>query len=150
MSKHTIDVKNMRAMTINPVAGWLIMEGIKDVENRWIAPKERKGTMAVTFSKIYSRAKYEADVEWVAEMCPKKVVSRVPSYEDFKELRGKCVGVVDYEIRTTSKSKWWEVLEWKPWCMSNPTWLKKPFPISGQIGCWHVKPADAKKVVAQL
>ena len=73
----------LRAFTINPVAGWLILEGIKDVENRWIAPKVRKGIMAVTFSKIYARAKYLDDLEWARDFAGKKVAARIPAYEAF-------------------------------------------------------------------
>ena len=95
MRRSEIDVKNMRAFTVNPVAGWLILEGVKDVENRWIAPKVRKGIMAVTFSKIYARAKYLDDLEWARDFAGKKVAARIPAYEAFSEMRGKCVGVVD-------------------------------------------------------
>ena len=140
----------LRAFTINPVAGWLILEGIKDVENRWIAPKVRKGIMAVTFSKIYARAKYLDDLEWARDFAGKKVAARIPAYEAFSEMRGKCVGVVDYEIKESTDSIWWEVEEWKPWCVSNPRWLQKPLAVCGQIGCWTMKPDDAKKVLTQL
>ena len=38
-----------RAFTVKPIWGWLIMEGIKDVENRWKGVVPAKGTCAVTF-----------------------------------------------------------------------------------------------------
>ena len=36
------------------------------------------------------------------------------------------------------------------WVMSNPRWIDKPFAVKGFIGMWTMKPADAKKVMAQL
>ena len=63
MRKSDIDIKNMRAFTVKPVWGWLIMKGIKDVENRWNGVQPPKGVCAVSFSKTYGRAEHEELLE---------------------------------------------------------------------------------------
>ena len=145
MRKSDIDVKNMRAFTVKPVWGWLIMKGIKDVENRWNGVQPAKGVCAVSFSKTYSRAEHEELLEYV----DRKNRKLIPPFEDLKKLCGKVVGIVGYEVRTSYKSKWWNGEDFA-WVLSNPRWIGKPFTVKGFIGMWTMKSADAKKVLAQL
>ena len=93
----------MRAFTVKPVWGWLIMKGIKDVENRWNGVQPPKGVCAVSFSKTYGRAEHEELLEYV----DRKNRKLIPPFEELKKLCGKVVGIVGYEVRTSYKSKWW-------------------------------------------
>lgn len=140
-----------RAFTVKPLWGWLIMEGVKDVENRWNGVVPAKGTCAVSFSKTYSRAEYEDHLACIREEGLLKAadIRKLPTYEELKPFCGKVVGVVDYDVRDSSKSKWYYEGN-RAWLMSNPRRIAKPFPISGFIGMWNVKPIDAKKIAAQL
>ena len=135
----------MRAFRVKPVWGWLIMKGIKDVENRWNGVQPPKGVCAVSFSKTYGRAEHEELLEYV----DRKNRKLIPPFEELKKLCGKVVGIVGYEVRTSYKSKWWNGEDFA-WVMSNPRWIDKPFAVKGFIGMWTMKPADAKKVMAQL
>ena len=140
-----------RAFTVKPIWGWLIMKGVKDVENRWTGVVPAKGTCAVTFSKIFSRSEYENHLEAIREERLLKAVDikEIPSYEALKALCGKVVGVVDYDVRESSKSKWYYEGN-RAWLMSNPRWISKPFQVAGFIGMWKLKPADGKEVESQL
>ena len=87
----------MRAFTVKPVWGWLIMKGIKDVENRWNGVQPPKGVCAVSFSKTYGRAEHEELLEYV----DRKNRKLIPPFEELKKLCGKVVGIVGYEVRTS-------------------------------------------------
>ena len=135
------------AFTVKPLWGWLIMQGIKDVENRAHGVNPPRGTCAVTFSKVYSRGEYEDCLACLRDSMGYSVkkLKALPTYEELAEFRGKLVGIVDYEVAPTSGSKWYQSgsVAWK---VSNPRWLKTPFPVTGFVNMWRLKPADAKKV----
>ena len=145
MANLDVDITNMRAFTVKPVWGWLIMNGIKDVENRRIGVQPPAGVCGVTFSKAYSRAEHEELLKCVD--CKDRKL--IPPFDELKKLCGKVVGIVEYEVRATCKSKWWNGKDCA-WVMSNPRWIAKPFTVKGFLGMWKMVPADAKKVVSGL
>lgn len=140
-----------RAFTVKPIWGWLIMEGIKDVENRWTGVVPAKGICAVTFSKTFSRSEYENHIAAIREerLLRAADIKKIPSYEELKLFCGKVVGVVDYDVRESSKSKWYYEGN-RAWLMFNPRRIAKPFSVTGFIGMWKLKPADGKEVESQL
>ncbi|MDO5320450.1 MAG: hypothetical protein Q4G65_17625, partial [bacterium] len=52
----------IHAFTVKPMMGWLIMNGVKDVENRSKGVNPPKGTCAVSYSKGYTPDEYEGDI----------------------------------------------------------------------------------------
>ena len=145
MNRKKLDAANMPAFTVKWVWAWLIMKGVKDIENRRYGPVVPKGTCAVTFSKANSRALYDACLEALYE----DEVVLVPPYEELKQYAGKVVGVVDYEVLGATNSHWWD-RESTPILLKRPKWLRNPFPVTGALGIWKMKPADAHRLIAEL
>ena len=141
----------VHAFTVKPLMGWLIMNGIKDVENRSKGVNPPKGTCAVSYSKGYTPDEYTGDIAYLRDeigLGAQKIKS-LPSYEELKPFCGKVVGVVDYEVAEKTSSRWYYP-GCKAWKMSNPRQIANPFPITGFVNMWNLKPADAKKIQAQL
>ena len=141
----------IHAFTVKPMMGWLIMNGVKDVENRSKGVNPPKGTCAVSYSKGYTPDEYEGDIEYLRDeigLGARKIKS-LPSYEELKQFCGKVVGVVDYEVAEESSSRWYHP-GCKAWKMFRPRQIAKPFPVRGFVNMWNLEPADAKKILAQL
>ncbi|MGN0888777.1 MAG: DEAD/DEAH box helicase family protein [Kiritimatiellia bacterium] len=141
----------IHAFTVKPMMGWLIMHGVKDVENRSKGVNPPKGTCAVSYSKGYTPDEYEGDIAYLRDeigLDARKIKS-LPSYEELKPFCGKVVGVVDYEVAEGSSSRWYYP-GCKAWKMSRPRQIAKPFPVRGFVNMWNLEPADAKKILAQL
>lgn len=136
-----------RAFTVKPLMGWLIMKGIKDVENRTASVLPRQGTCVVSFSKNFSRSEYEGSVEAAREDSGYK--GKLPTYEELLPMCGKAVGIVKYDVQEASDSPWYYEGN-RAWLVSKPKWFKKPFAVTGFIGMWKMKPGDIKKVKTQI
>lgn len=146
MKRAPFAVATARAFTVKPAWGWLIMEGIKDIENRSITVLPPSGVCVVTFSKTYSLEEHLDIVEGIES---DEIFRKVPDYEELKKLCGKAVGVVNYDVLEDSDSPWYYEGN-VPWKVSRPRWFKKPFDVTGFVGMWKMKPADAKKAARQL
>lgn len=131
----------MRAFTVKPHWAFLIMQGYKDCENRKSAPNPRKGTAAVHVSASYTKAEYDAAMSAYSPSVRSKL-----TYEMLRDLCGKIIGLVDYEVRETTKSEWWYKVG-KPIMLSNPRWLSEPFvKCKGALQFWRVPQTVAEKV----
>ena len=150
-----VDVRESKelihAFTVKPMMGWLILQGIKDVENRSKGVKPPKGTCAVTFSKVYTMAEYESDLDYLENDIglSARQMKKLPKYDELTPFCGKVAEVVRYEVANDSPSQWYHDgrIVWK---MTNPRWIPQPFPIRGFVNMWNLTPADAKKIKAQL
>ena len=126
-------MKELRAFTVKPIWGFLIMQGYKDCENRNVAPVPPKGTAAVHVSSAYAKAEHEA----VIANYPPDIRGKLP-YELLRGLCGKIIGLVDYEVVDKTGSQWWDGTG-RPIMLSKPRWLSEPFvPCKGALQFWHV------------
>ena len=131
----------MRAFTVKPHWAFLIMQGYKDCENRNIAPVPRKGTAAVHVSTSYTKTEYDEAVS----LFGRKAMEKLP-FEMLRELCGRIVGLVDYEVAEATDSQWWD-RSGKPIMLSNPRWLSEPFvPCKGALQFWRVPEDIAQRV----
>ena len=98
-----------------------------------------------------SRSEYENHIAAIREerLLRAADIKKIPSYEELKLFCGKVVGVVDYDVRESSKSKWYYEGN-RAWLMFNPRRIAKPFSVTGFIGMWKLKPTDGKEVESQL
>ena len=134
-------MSDLRAFTVKPMWAFLIMQGYKDCENRNIAPVPHKGTAAVHVSASFTKAEYAE----LLTIYGKDTMAQLP-FEKLRELCGKIIGLVDYEVKETTDSKWWE-RSGKPIMLSNPRWLSEPFvPCKGALQFWRVPEDIAQRV----
>ncbi len=131
----------MKAFTVKPLWAYLIVHGVKDCENRNIAPKPGKGTAAIHVSKTFTHREYD---EVMSNFPPHKR-EQMP-YETLASICGKIIGIVDYSVEETTESPWWD-RSGKPIMLSNPRWVKVPFiPCKGALQFWTL-PEDIEKQV---
>jgi len=134
----------MRAFTVKPLWGFLIGHGIKDVENRHLAPVPPTGTAAVHISAKYSRKDYEADLGCVGKAMADKLRAKLP-YGALEEMCGCVIAVVDYAVAETTASPWWDGKS-KIIALSNPRWVLPYVPCKGQLGVWTLPDDIAAQV----
>ena len=139
-------VETARAFTVKPAWGWLIMKGIKDVENRSVTVLPPKGVCVVSFSKSYTEDEHFDIIESIEDDA---VFRKIPEFLELKKLCGKAVGVVNYDVQEESDSPWY-CDGCIPWKLSRPRWFKRPFAVTGFVGMWRMKAADARKAIPQI
>ena len=113
----------MKALGIRQPYAWLIVQGIKDVENR-SRQTHLRGPLVIHASKSV----YVEDFEEVAEY-------RVdPETIPF----GALVGVVDVVDSTTTPRSPWHYEGEHGWYLANPRRFAKPIPYKGAVGIMRV------------
>lgn len=132
----------LRAFTVKPLWAYLILNRIKDCENRNIAPTPGKGTAAVHVSSTYTRKEHDATLA----AYPPEVRERL-SYEFLKGLCGQICGLVNYEVTETTNSEWWD-RSGKPIMLTNPKWLQRMVPCKGALQFWTVPDDVAAEVLS--
>lgn len=125
----------LRAFTVKPLWAYLILNGVKDCENRSSAPNPRSGTAYVHVSATYTEKEHDA----LLSVYPEDVRAKL-TYDFLKDMCGQIVGVVDYTVQASTDSSWWD-RRGRPIMLSNPRWLKYMIPCKGALQFWTV-PAD--------
>lgn len=123
----------MKTLSVRQPEAWLIVQGIKDVENRTWNTKYR-GPLLIHAS---ARAMTQADIEYLCDQCD--IEGRpYPAYEEIQS--GGIVGRATLaEINESSDSPWWdgESLAWK---LTDAAPLEF-IPCKGKLGLWEFEPA---------
>lgn len=123
----------MKTLSVRQPDAWLLVNGVKDVENRSWDTKHR-GLLLIHASAAKPT---KADLEYLAEACADY---DLPVPDDLPT--GGIVGaVVIADVAESSDSEWWDE-EGFAWIVSNAAPL--PFlPVKGKLGLWEYElPAD--------
>lgn len=125
----------MKTLSVRQPYAWLLVSGLKDVENRSWDTTHRGPLLIHAAAKPMT----QADRAWLAELCTECGIAH-PSEDDLRT--GGIVGVVWLKaIRPRSRSPWWDG-ESLAWVMSNSDALEF-IPCKGKLGLWdHPQPAD--------
>ena len=146
----------MKALSIKQPYAGLIIAGIKNIENRPWAPKERVGPLAICASAYPDTNKWW---ETMRVMCRRL---HVPFPEELCLVNGAVLGVVDFNyfvcktadgmlgtdhptIQVEQVTDWWNPDSFG-FILENPRPLPQPIPIKGQLGLFDL-PED---VLAEL
>ena len=117
----------MKAISLKPPWPWLVLDGLKDIENRRWRTKFR-GPILIHCSRNYD---YEGDA-FIRQMGYGDNLKAVDP-----QLFGSLLGIVSIvDCITESDSKWF----FGPYgfVLSDARWLKKPIPWRGQLGIFDV------------
>jgi len=131
---------DLRAFTVKPLWAYLILNGIKDCENRSSAPQPRVGTAYVHVSASYTKKEHDA----LMSVYPPDVRAKL-TYDFLKDLCGQIVGIVDYDVQGSTTSSWWDQ-RGRPIMLSNPRWLQRMVPCKGALQFWTVPEDVAEEV----
>ncbi len=140
----------------------LIMLGIKRVENRSMLPNPPRGKCAISCSKSFCLAEYQAFLRWASDALDPAIFLRLPSWDALKIWRGKIIGVCDYAAYTRTEYSRMRGVErycvdgvrrlvWDEgykywWALSNIVFLDNPIPCCGDVGMWKL-PADLSEII---
>lgn len=129
----------MKVLSIRQPWAWLIVNGLKDIENRsW--PTKFRGPVLIHASKGMTRAEYSAACNfafWAFGGCLPDQGQRIPAFHDLD--RGGIVGVAEIVDCVTQSSS--------PWFMGEHGFVLRdarplPFtPLRGALGFFNA-PAD--------
>lgn len=96
----------MKALSIRQPWAWLIVNGYKDIENRYW-PTAVRGQILIHASSGMTRKEYLEAVDWIAARIPdgKNIVKRIPAPSII--TRGAVIGVASLvDCVNSSKSPW--------------------------------------------
>lgn len=147
-----------RAFTTRLPLAVMIVTGLKRWENRSHLPCPAKGVCGMSVSRSSDEAEYVNFLRWISIHFSEAYRTRVPSWEQVKEWRGKMIAVMDYEATQGLSRKYsandehefpggWltfseEMLVWNEgypiwWELSGVRLLERPFPVRGCVGMWE-------------
>lgn len=120
----------MKLLTIHQPWAWLIVHGMKDIENRdWFT--HWTGRLGIHAGK--SRASLASGIQFA-----RNLQIDVPESE---LVFGALIGTVDLVACVTkSKSPWWNKGSQHGFVLSNPKLLREPIPMGGKIGFFPLPP----------
>lgn len=122
----------MRTLSIRQPYAWLIMQGIKDIENRdW--KTDYRGPMLIHVSKTYTRKEHNR----LAEQIAKDLHVILPSFEDLCAQQGLVIGRVNLIDCVTGHTSPWYIPESFAFVLADPMKLT-PVPWRGQLGFFDV------------
>ena len=150
----------MKALFIKQPHAGLIIAGIKNIENRPWAPKDRVGQLAICSSNTPDLGK------WWEAMREKCRQLNQPFPEDLCNNYGAVLGVVDFNyfvcktddgmlgtdhptIETSQVTDWWKEDSFG-FILENPRRLLEPVPVKGQLGLFDLPEDVLKAVLDQL
>lgn len=127
----------MKTLTVRQPEAWLLVHGIKDVENRTWSTTHR-GPLLIHSS---ARKPTAADLEWLTDVCAEEGIP-VPALSEL--TTGAVVGAVWLEtITETDESPWWDEVSLAWICTHSAPC--EPIPCKGKLGLWdHPTPADVE------
>lgn len=134
-------VQNVKVISVRQPWAWLIVNGWKNIENRtW--PTNFRGRIMIHASKGMTREEYNACYLFVCGFAPDLAVSKMPSFDDMKQMCGGIVGETTIIACVTHHSSEWfcgpygyVLVDSKP----------LPFePMRGQLGIFDYRKAGAK------
>lgn len=122
----------MRTLSIRQPFAWLIMQGIKDIENRdW--KTDYRGPMLIHVSKTYTRKEHNQVADWIEQ----DFGITIPTYEYLCDQKGMVIGKVKIIDCTPSHSSAWYIPESYAFVLADPFPLQ-PVPWKGQLGFFDV------------
>ncbi len=133
----------MKALSFWQPWGWLVVEGLKDVDNR-PKPTKHRGPLLVHASKRWDSAGWN----WLYVSACKGRIPAIgyPGRHDERIVYGALIGMVDVvDCVTQHPSPWF--------CgpnglvVKNPVKFEKPFPYKGQLGLFDVPDELAKEMM---
>lgn len=122
----------MRTLSIRQPYAWLIMQGIKDVENRdW--KTDYRGPLLIHVSKTYTRKEHNRLTEQFAQ----DFGVTLPSYEYLCGQLGHVIGRVNLVDCVSGHASHWYIPESFAFVLADPL-LLQPVPWKGQLGFFDV------------
>lgn len=131
----------MKVLTIRQPWASLILEGVKDVENRRWSTSFR-GTFAVHSSAARDRRDFEEAVLAYRNYadCDLTFAQNAVTEISGGFLNAKCgviLGVVDLTASTRAVSSPWHIDGFYGFYLENPKWLENPIKAKGSLGFWN-------------
>ena len=150
----------MKALSIKQPYAGLIIAGIKNIENRSWAPKERVGRLAIVASRSPETAK------WWEIMRVRCRRLHVAFPEELCQVYGAVLGVVDFNyfvcktaddmlgtdhpsIEVEQVTEWWNPDSFG-FILENPRPLPEPLPLKGQLNLFDLPEDVLAEVQRQL
>ena len=119
----------MKTLSVRQPEAWLIVQGIKDVENRTWTTKYR-GPLLIHAS---AKAMTQDDIDYLCDMCD--IAGRPYPLEDELPCGGIVGQAVLAEISESSESPWWDGAS-LAWTLTDAAPLAF-VPCKGKLGLWE-------------
>lgn len=120
----------MKAISIRQPFAWLVVNGIKDVENRTWETSHRGLILIHASMRKMNKAQWDA----LSEVC---ALAGVPVPQPSAIAYGAVIGAAHLEdIARSSRSEWWDRKSFA-WVLSHAGGLTTPIPLLGKLGVFN-------------
>jgi ASCH domain len=125
----------VKALTVKQPWAWLIMAGLKDVENR-ARPTKYRGKIAIHVSLKPSEAWSERSAIGIAHLdCADREVAELVLGENTHA--GHVIGTVELVDCVQDHDSPWAFADHWHWVLRNPFPFIEPIPAKGRLGLWE-------------